>query len=93
MNQESKKYLRDRLKKAKREAMYATYADKTPKPAAVRRAEKTVRAWQAAAAKRRKRRLTKVARAIQSVEEAVLFGESAPALAALLKFEKMQFVD
>lgn len=90
MNREQLKHLHERLSKARQSLSPYRIVDQEKPPAAVVRARKVVKAWEARRIKKREAIMKKITAAAREVEEAIFFGDPVKALAALKKFEAMK---
>lgn len=91
MNQQQTNYLKERLQKAK--GNVNAWRMKNPDmPADVKKAQAVLNAWETKMEKLREARRDKVRDAAIAVEEAIYFGDTAKALAALKHFEGMVFM-
>lgn len=90
MNQEQKKYLKERLQSAVR-AHRDAEPKRPPQPANVKAARNLVMAWDAKGYTWGKRYRTRIDAAAAKVREIVLFRESDVALKAVVAFEKRSF--
>lgn len=90
MNQQDRKYLRDRLADARRKAISRSYT--TPKkPDAVRKAEAISRKWHAANNRRRSRIQDAIGATALDVAALFITGDSEKVLAGIRAFEKRKF--
>jgi hypothetical protein len=92
-NQAQRKYLDKRFRDARSEKLtQASNHEDGPMPPEIRRARLVIRQWEAAKYRKTKARRDRVHAACAKIEQRILFGTPAEALAAVEAFEKLKVV-